>query len=262
MIELRSPREIEQMKVAGQIVRKAHGTAAKRIQPGVTTGELDDAIRCVFEEENATPLFLGYPGPVPFPNVSCISVNEELVHGIPGERQLEEGDIVSIDTGCRIHGWCGDAAVTHPVGKIDKTAQRVMDVTEACLELAIKLLATEKFWSDIAAQMEAFVVDTGFFVVRDFVGHGIGREMHEHPQVPNFVSDSLLEDGDFEIRPGLVLAIEPMVGAGTGETVIREDQWTVATADNSFSAHFEDSVAVTRNGPIRLTGALAGARNA
>jgi methionyl aminopeptidase len=255
MIELRSAREINQMRVASQVVRHAHLAAGELVRPGVTTRELDAAIAEIFTQHDAEPLFLGYPGKVPFPAVSCISINEEIVHGIPGDRALAEGDIVSIDTGCRIGGWCGDAAVTHAVGNIDNKSRQLLAVTQRVLDLAIELLASERQWSAIAAQMQAYVEGEGLAVIEDFVGHGIGREMHEPPQVPNFDSAKLRAAADFEIRPGLVLAIEPMISAGTKATRLLADHWTVVTADNARSAHFEHTVAVTRNGPERLTAA-------
>jgi methionyl aminopeptidase len=254
-IQLRSPREIERMRRAGQVVHEAHRAAAQLIRPGVTTRQLDTAIVETFAAHNAEPLFLGYPGKVPFPNMSCVSVNEEIVHGIPGDRALVSGDIVSIDTGCRIGGWCGDAAVTHAVGDTDEASQRLLHVTKSALELAIELLASEDRWSAIAARIQAYVEGERFAVIEDFVGHGIGREMHEAPQVPNFDSQRLRQSADFEIRPGLVLAIEPMVTAGSKQTRHLTDHWTVVTADGSRAAHFEHTVAVTGDGPLRLTGA-------
>ena len=164
--------------------------AADLVRPGVTTGEIDAAIESFSTNIAAVPLFKGVPGKVPFPAVTCISVNEEVVHGIPGKRVLREGDIVSIDTGCKLDGWCGDSAITHPVGKIDPQTQRLLDVTRGVLELAIDLMGKRSRWSEVAAEMGTFVRDAGFSVVESFVGHGIGREMHEDPQVPNFVSPS------------------------------------------------------------------------
>ncbi|HYW80114.1 MAG TPA: type I methionyl aminopeptidase, partial [Thermoguttaceae bacterium] len=182
-----------------------------------------------------------------------ISVNEEVVHGIPGPRKLVEGDIVSVDTGCRFNGWCGDAAVTHPVGAISSEAQRLVDVTRRTLELSIELMGKRSRWSEVAAEMEAYVKDHKFSVVEAFVGHGIGREMHEDPQVPNFVSSQLRRNGDFELVPGLVIAVEPMVNAGTKRVRTMADHWTQVTADGRPSAHFEHTIGMTDSGPLVLT---------
>ena len=241
------------MRKAGLLVWQAHQLAASMLGPGVTTGEIDAAVEEFFRRHDAEPLFKGVPGRVPFPAVTCISINEEVVHGIPGPRKLVEGDIVSIDTGCRLHGWCGDAAVTHPIGKVNGEVQRLLDVTQGVLDLAITLMASRSFWSQVAAEMEAYVKDNGFAVVEAFVGHGIGREMHEDPQVPNFVSGQLRRSGDFRLAPGLVIAVEPMVNMGTKRVRLRPDHWTQVTADGRPSAHFEHTVAITEPGPYVLT---------
>lgn len=255
VITLRSPREIGCMRKAGLIVWEAHQIAARLVRPGVTTGEIDAAIEAFFVAKGAVPLFKGVPGKVPFPAVTCISVNEEVVHGIPGPRVLRPGDVVSIDTGCRLDGWCGDAAITHGVGEISAENQRLLDVTRGTLDLAIELMAVKQRWSEVAREMEAFVKDAGFFVVENFVGHGIGRQMHEEPQVPNFVSAQLRRGGDFELRPGLVLAVEPMVNVGTKKVKGLSDHWTQVAVDGRASAHFEHTIAMTKNGPVPLTAA-------
>ena len=250
---LRSPREISQIRKAGLLVWHAHQLAASLLCPGVTTAEIDKAVERFFAEHNAAPLFKGVPGRVPFPAVTCISINEEVVHGIPGTRELVPGDIVSIDTGCRLNGWCGDAAVTHPVGRVDPDVQRLLDVTRGVLDLAIELMGRVSRWSSVAAEMEAYVKEQKFSVVEAFVGHGIGRQMHEDPQVPNFVSKQLRRSGDFALVPGLVIAIEPMVNMGTKQVRTQPDHWTQATADGRPSAHFEHTVAITDSGPEVLT---------
>lgn len=214
------------MRKAGLLVWKAHQIAAELVRPGVTTGEIDAAVEQFFSEHKAIPLFKGVPGKVPFPAVTCISVNEEVVHGIPGKRVLREGDVVSIDTGCKFEGWCGDSAVTHPVGKIHPDVQRLLDVTRGVLELAIELMGKRSRWSEVASEMGTFVRDAGFAVVESFVGHGIGREMHEDPQVPNFVSAQLRRNGDFNLEPGLVIAVEPMVNMGSKHVKSMPDFWT------------------------------------
>jgi methionyl aminopeptidase len=251
---LRSPREIAQMRKAGLLVWQAHQVAAALVRPGITTGEIDAAVEKFFVEQGAIPLFKGVPGKVPFPAVTCISVNDEVVHGIPGKRVLREGDVVSIDTGCKFEGWCGDSAITHPVGKIDPEVQRLLDVTKGVLELAIQLMGQKSRWSEVAFEMGKFVRDAGFAVVESFVGHGIGREMHEDPQVPNFVSPQLRRNGDFTLEPGLVIAVEPMVNMGTKHVKSLPDYWTQATQDAKPSAHFEHTVAITEDGPWVLTG--------
>jgi methionyl aminopeptidase len=243
------------MRKAGLLVWEAHQIAAKMVRPGITTGEIDAAVDKFFADRNAIPLFKGVPGKVPFPASTCISVNDEVVHGIPGKRVLGEGDIVSVDTGCKFEGWCGDSAVTHAVGKVDPEIQRLLDTTRAVLDLAIDLMGKRSKWSEVAAEMGTFVRGAGFSVVESFVGHGIGREMHEDPQVPNFVSAQLRRNGDFAIEPGLVIAVEPMVNMGTKHVKSLPDYWTQATQDARPSAHFEHTIAITDNGPWVLTGA-------
>ncbi|HZZ28633.1 MAG TPA: type I methionyl aminopeptidase, partial [Pirellulales bacterium] len=190
-INLRSPRELAQMRKAGLAVWGAHQAAKAAVRPGITTAEIDALIDEYFNRQNAVPLFKGVPGKVPFPAATCISVNDEVVHGIPGARRLKEGDIVSLDTGCKLNGWCGDSAYTHPVGNVLPEVQRLLDVTRSVLDLAIELMAVKTRWSDVAREMGSYVRDHGFSVVENFVGHGIGRDMHEEPQVPNFVSPQL-----------------------------------------------------------------------
>jgi len=252
-IEHKSPREIEMMRRAGLLVWEALQITAGLVRPGVTTAEIDAAVERFFVERDAAPLFKGVPGRVPFPAVSCISINEEVVHGIPGPRELRRGDIVSIDTGCKLNGWCGDAAATYPVGEVAPRVQELLDVTKATLDLAIDLMGKCSLWSEVAREMEAYVKAHGFCVVESFVGHGIGREMHEEPQVPNFVSGQLRRGGDFRLQPGLVIAVEPMVNMGTKQVQVRRDHWTQATADGRPSAHFEHTIAMTESGPMVLT---------
>ena len=223
------------------------------IKPGVTTRELDAVVEQLFLERGATPLFKGTVGKVPFPAVTCMSVNEAVVHGIPDDRVLQDGDIVSIDTGCKLEGWCGDAAVTHAIGQVAPEVQELLDVTSHVLDMAIELVGIKTWWSEVAREMATYVAEHGFSVVESFVGHGIGREMHEPPQVPNFDHPEFDRGGDFPLRPGLVLAIEPMVNIGTKEVRCQDDHWAQVTADGSFSAHFEHTVALTADGPRVLT---------
>lgn len=241
------------MRRAGAVVAEAHQEVRQRIAPGVTTAEIDDVMEEVFQRHGATPLFKGVPGKVPFPAATCVSVNEEVVHGIPGNRELRPGDIVSVDTGCRLGGWCGDAAVTHAIGEVSPEAAKLLQVTQATLELAIQLLPVKKRWSQVAREMEAMVRDAGFSVVTGLGGHGIGRNLHEDPHVPNFVSKAFLKNEDFDLRPGLVLAIEPMVNVGRAETRLMPDHWTLVTRDGSLSAHFEHTVAILKGEARILT---------
>jgi methionyl aminopeptidase len=256
MIKLKSPREIQLMREAGRVVAEAHARVRERAVPGATTADLEAAVIDVFKAHDATPLFLGYPSPTKgvkaFPSVVCASVNEQVVHGIPNRRPLTEGDIVSIDTGCKLNGWCGDAAVTLAIGNVRPEVQKLLTVTQQTLELAIRALGRCRLWSEVASLMEQFVKSQKFSVIEKFVGHGIGREMHEDPQVPNFVSKVLRKD-DIKLEPGLVLAIEPMVAMGTKHVNVLGDGWTVVTKDGRLAAHFEHTVALTPEGPRILT---------
>lgn len=259
MLNLKSEREINLMRQAGLCVWQAHQLAAGVVAPGATTAQIDAVVDDYFQRCRAEPLFKNYPhqnnGKPPFPAATCTSVNSEVVHGIPRDRVLVEGDIVSVDTGCRLNGWCGDAAVTYPVGRIDPEVRRLLDVTRATLELAIELMRSKTQWSQVAREMDQYVRDNGFSTVECFVGHGIGRQMHEDPQVPNFVSRSLRGSGDFRLEPGLVIAVEPMVNMGSKRVKIMSDHWTQSTQDGRPSAHFEHTIAVTGEGPMLLTAA-------
>ena len=256
-IELKSKREIGLMRKSGLAVWKAHQIAADMVRPGVTTLQIDQAVEEHFNRLGATPLFKNYPNSArnkrAFPAVCCMSVNEAVVHGIPTDKPLQEGDILSMDTGCRLNGWCGDAAVTHPVGQISPEVQDLLNVTKAVLDLAINLMGEKNRWSQVAEQMALYVADHGYSTVECFVGHGIGRDMHEDPQVPNFCSRSLRGSGDFLLVPGLVIAVEPMVNAGTKKVKMLKDHWTQVTADGQMSAHFEHTIAMTEDGPRVLT---------
>ncbi len=254
MIQLRSHREIQKLRYAGLVVWEAHHCVSQRVVECVTTQQLDAVVESVFERFRAVPLFKGVPGKFPFPAVTCISVNEQVVHGIPGPRVLTSGDIVSVDTGCRLDGWCGDSAVTYAVGGVSPGVQELLDVTSGVLQRAITWLGTMSRWSQVAREMATYVRDHGFSVVEDFVGHGIGRQMHEDPEVPNYDSPRFRRRGDFPLRPGLVLAIEPMVNMGTKQVKCLDDAWTQVTLDGAWSAHFEHTVALTEQGPWILTG--------
>jgi methionyl aminopeptidase len=257
VIVLKSPREIARMRDAGRVVARAIEGAAALIRPGISTRELDAAIEATFRDVGAEAIFKGVPGKVPYPAASCISVNDEVVHGIPGDRVLAAGDLVSIDTACRLAGWCADSAWTFPVGPVDDIKERLLAVGEQVLKLAMAEIGRRKRWSEVAALMSEAVNRAGFSMVEDLVGHGIGREMHEDPQVPNYVSRSLLK-ADFALEPGLVLAVEPMINAGSKRThTSKKDHWTVRTEDGQPSVHFEHSVALTATGPVILTARAA-----
>jgi methionyl aminopeptidase len=256
VIKLKSPREIALMREAGRVVAQALQTVRQMAVPGATTADMDHAVATIFREHDATPLFLNYPssskGKPPFPAVICASVNEQVVHGIPNRRPLRDGDVVSIDTGCKINGWCGDAAITLAIGSVRPEIQKLLDVTSETLALAIRAMSRCRTWSEVASLMDRFVKSQGFYVVEKFVGHGIGQTMHEEPQVPNFLSKGLRQH-DIKLEPGLVLAIEPMVALGTKEVRTLNDGWTVETKDRRPSAHFEHTVAMTPEGPRILT---------
>ena len=256
VIKLKSPREILLMREAGRVVAEALAQVRRLVAPGITTLELDEAVAAVFRKHRAIPLFRGYPssvkGKAPFPSVICASVNEQVVHGIPSKRPLVQGDVISIDTGCKLNGWCGDSATTIAVGPVSPERQKLLEVTSNTLDLAIRAMGRCRLWSEVASLMEQYVKSQGMFVVEKFVGHGIGRDMHEEPQVPNFVSKALRKH-DIVIEPGIVLAIEPMVSLGTKEVRTLDDGWTVETKDSRASAHFEHTVAMTTDGPHVLT---------
>ncbi|MDR1052858.1 MAG: type I methionyl aminopeptidase, partial [Planctomycetaceae bacterium] len=255
MLTYKSAEEIRKMRVAGLCVWHALQIARLNVRAGITTADLELSIAKFYEDVGAIPLFKGVPGRVPFPAVNCISVNEEVVHGIPSNRKINEGDIVSVDTGCKIDGWCGDSAVTIPVGEITDVKRRLLDVTERVLQIAIEEMPKCKMWHEVGTKMETFVHKNGFSVVEDLVGHGIGKNMHEPPQVPNFFAKDLVnKGGDFAIKPGLVIAVEPMVNVGTKQVRVLSDHWTIITCDHKPSAHFEHTLAVTESGIVVLTG--------
>ena len=247
MIIIKSERELNYLYDAGQVVARAHKEVAKAVVPGVTTLELDRIAEEYILSCQAKPAFKGYHG---FPGSICASINEEVVHGIPSSlRQVKSGDIISIDIGAIINGFVGDAAVTLPVGEIDAEAQRLLEVTEKSLYEGIKKAVVDNRLSDISHAIQTYVENNKFSVVRDFVGHGIGRNMHEEPQVPNFG----LPGRGPRLKAGMTLAIEPMVNMGTYEVETLADNWTVVTKDRKLSAHFEHSIAITDKGPWILT---------
>ncbi|HWJ03525.1 MAG TPA: type I methionyl aminopeptidase [Verrucomicrobiae bacterium] len=246
MIIIKNDRELDYMRDAGRIVAKTHFELEKAVKPGVTTKELDNIAEDFIVKSGAIPAFKGYNG---FPATICASINEEVVHGIPGLRKLENGDIISIDIGAVINGYFGDAAETLPVGEISADAQRLLEVTRDSLSAGISQAVVDNRLYDISNSVQTYVETNGFSVVRDYVGHGIGRNMHEDPQVPNFGKPGRGP----RLQPGMTLAIEPMVNMGTYEVKTLQDNWTVVTRDGKMSAHFEHTIAITDQGPEILT---------
>lgn len=246
MIILKSRHEIEKMKISNRIVVEVLEEIKKKIRVGVTTIELDRLAESVILKKGGTPAFKGYRG---YPNSLCISINEQVVHGIPSNRRLKDGDLVSIDLGVYHDGYYGDAAITVGAGEITPEAKRLLDATQKALYIGIEKARAGNHLSDISNAVQMYVEGEGFSVVRAFVGHGIGTSLHEEPQVPNFG-----EAGKGPLlKSGMVLAIEPMVNAGVSDVEVLEDDWTVVTADGSLSAHFEHTVAITDNGVEILT---------
>ena len=255
-ITLRSRREIDLMRQAGIVVANVLLKLKEIAKPGITTAYLNSVAEKLTREAGAEPLFKGVRSPMakrPFPGVICTSVNEELVHGIPSDKtKLNDGDILSIDFGVRLNGYCADSAITVAIGQISDDKQKLMNLTESILGIAIEKSAPGVKWSSIAAVMQEKVESEGFAVVRDFVGHGIGTNMHEDPKVPNFVSRELLAN-DINLTEGMILAVEPMVNAGSKAVKTLKNGWTVVTKDGKCSAHFEHTIAIVENGCEVLT---------
>ncbi len=248
-INIKSAEEIKIMREAGRINAEALAAAVALVEPGVTTAELNAAFEAVQEKYQVYSPFKGYPGPYPYPGSICTSVNDELVHGIPGKRKLEKGDIISIDCGTVYRGFVGDMSVTVPVGKISDLAERLINITRQALEIAVSKMAPGNTVGDIGHAVQTFVEGHGLNITRVYTGHGVGRKMHEGPQVPNYGKPGR----GMRLREGMTIALEPMVLVGTPETRVLEDEWTVASADGSLTAHFENTVAVTADGPMILT---------
>jgi methionyl aminopeptidase len=246
MIVLKSPQEIGIMRDANQIVAEVHEELKQRAVPGTTTRELDALAERIAVKRKAKCAFKGYRG---YPNCLCTSINEVIVHGIPSDRALKEGDILSLDFGVVYKGFFGDAAVTIPIGETSKKAENLMRTTEECLEKAIDLMYEGNRLADVSAAIQEHAERNGYSVVRDFVGHGIGRNLHEDPQVPNYGKSGT----GIRLKRGMVLAVEPMVNEGDWGIRILKDGWTAVTKDGSLSAHFEHSVAITDNGPSVLS---------
>jgi len=246
VITLKSKREIEIMRDASRIVAEVLDGLRKICRTGITTKELDSFSEKIPMKYGATPAFKGYRG---FPGALCTSINQQVVHGIPGDYELKDGDIVSLDFGVFHKGYFGDAAITVPIGSITPENKKLLKITEECLYLGIDQMVPENHLSDLSRAIQIHAESNGFSLVKEFGGHGIGRHLHEDPMVLNYVTDGR----GIKLRPGLVLAIEPMVNAGTDTVKILSDRWTVVTADGKPSAHFEHTVAITENGPEILT---------
>ncbi|MHC4238647.1 MAG: type I methionyl aminopeptidase [Planctomycetota bacterium] len=255
-ITLRSRREIELIRKAGGVVASVLSKLQEIAEPGVTTGQLDAVASQMTCDAGAQALFKGVRSPsaqVPFPACICASLNDQVVHGIPSDNaKLKQGDILSIDFGVKLDGYCGDAAVTIAVGEISDEKRKLVDVTKHLLDVAIARSAPAVKWSRVAAEMQDYAESAGFSIVKDFVGHGIGRKMHEEPRVPNFVSDDLLAN-DVVLAEGMILAVEPMINAGSSEVWTLKNGWTVVTRDGKCSAHFEHTIAITEDGCEVLT---------
>lgn len=246
MIVCKSEKELELMRIAGRIVAETHRLLAQSIRPGVTTAELDRIAEAYIREQGAVPSFKGYRG---FPGSICVSVNEELVHGIPGSRVLKEGDIVSIDIGAQYEGYHGDSAWTYPVGNISETARKLLEVTEQSLYKGLAEAAPGVRLYTISHAIQTHIEQAGFSVVREYVGHGIGANLHEEPQIPNFG----IPNRGPRLRAGMTLAIEPMVVEGERHVRTLDDQWTVVSVDGTLCAHFEHTIAITADGYEILT---------
>lgn len=249
MIVSKSPREVEIMRAAGKIVASALRLAKEKAKKDVTTNYLNDEIEKYIISQGGTPVFKGYRG---FPKSICASVNEEVVHGIPGQRKLKNGDILSVDVGVSYKKYVADAALTIPIGDVASEAKRLIDVCEKALSLAIQVIRSKVRLSKISKTIQEYVEKNGYSVVRNYTGHGIGRCMHEDPQVPNFVSKSLLEKDEL-LLPGVTIAIEPMICMGKCDTEVLDNKWTVVTKDRKLSAHFEHTVVVTEDSADILT---------
>lgn len=252
-IQIKRPKEIAKMRDAGRLVAECFAILEESVQPGVTLAELDEKVERYLKKRGAKPLYKGYQGSSaehpPFPGVICASVNHEICHGIPDDRVLEEGDIIGIDIGLRYRGWCGDACVTFAIDGIEPEAQHLLDITKECLRRGIQAAQPGNHLNQIGVMIEDYADSMGVSVVREWGGHGIGRQLHEPPSVSHIRQSN---PGP-ELRPGMVFTIEPMINAGTYKWILLEDGWTVITADGALSAQFEHTVAVTENGPEILT---------
>jgi methionyl aminopeptidase len=249
VINIKTPAEIAIMREAGRINFAALDAARKAVRPGVTTAELNAIAEEVLKAHGAYSPFLNYPGPTPYPASICTSINEELVHGIPGKRKLVEGDIISMDCGTVFEGFVADSAITVGVGELSPAAKKLIEVTEGALEIGITKMVAGLHVGDISASIQQYVESCGYYVTRVYTGHGVGRQMHEGPQVPNYGEPGT----GLLLKTGMTIALEPMVLIGTQNTRTLRDNWTVISTDRSLTAHCEHSVAVTESGPLVLT---------
>ncbi len=248
-VVLKSERELRLMRQAGKVNARALLAAISIIEPGITTGDIEAAASAVLKQAGAKPAFLGVPGAYPYPAVTTVCVNDELVHAIPGSRKLLAGDIVSIDCGSIVEGFVGDSALTVAVGEISPEARKLIEVTRGALFAGIEQMRVGNYTGDVSAAIQEFVEAEGLNVVREYTGHGVGRDMHEDPQVPNYGT----RGKGLPLQVGMTIALEPMVLAGSPATIVLPDQWTVASKDGKLTAHFEHTVAVTDGGPWILT---------
>jgi methionyl aminopeptidase len=252
-IPIKRPKEIAKMRDAGRLVAECFDILEESVKPGVTLGELDERVERYLKKRGAKPLYKGYKGSSaehpPFPGVICASLNHEICHGIPDGRVLKDGDIIGIDIGLRYRGWCGDACVTFAIGDIEPEARQLLDITKECLRLGIEAAQPDNHLNQIGIKIEDYADSMGVSVVREWGGHGIGRQLHEPPSVSHIRQSN---PGP-ELRPGMVFTIEPMINAGTYKWILLDDGWTVITADGALSAQFEHTVAITDNGPEILT---------
>ena len=246
MISIKSPSEIEKMRAAGRITAQARKLAGSLVRPGITTGEIDREVRKFIESHGAKPSFLGYGG---FPASTCISINEVVIHGIPGSRKLKEGDIVSVDVGAFLNGFHGDCAATFFCGEVSEEARKLVEVTRQSFFEGIKNARVGCRVSDVGHAVQQYVEGFGYGVVRDFVGHGVGSKMHEAPEVPNYGAAG----HGARFQPGMVIAVEPMVCAGDWRVRVLPDKWTTVSADGSLTAHYENTILITEGEPELLT---------
>jgi methionyl aminopeptidase len=256
-VKFKSKRELELMRAAGRVTHRCLQRAIAAAKPGTTTGELDAIVQETYTSAGGVSVFKWYPtyqSGKGFPGNTCISINEEIVHGIPGDRKLKDGDVVKVDCGVKLGGYIGDSAVTILVGTPSPEAQKLSDVTREALNIAIRETRPGRRWSDVARKMQEYVETVnGMSCVRDFVGHGVGTHLHEEPKVPNFVDEEFLRKRDFYLQPGMTIAVEPMVCLGTHEFVMLDDGWTIVTKDSKLAAHWEHTLAVTPTGCEVLT---------
>ncbi len=249
-VNIKSPRELEIMRQAGRINAEALAAARAAIQPGASTADVNAAAEEVLKHHGVYSPFLHYPGPYPYPASTCVSINEELVHGIPSpKRKIKEGDIVTVDCGTVYQGFVADSAFTAGAGEISPLAQKLLEVTERALAEGIAKMRASNHLGDVSSAIQDYVESQGFYVTREYTGHGVGQQMHEGPQVPNYG----IAGRGMLLRPGMTIALEPMVLVGTEATRVLDDQWTVISWDRSLTAHFEHTVAITEGDPIILT---------